>query len=295
MTCLSGSELQLWRREQLLGQQDQAAALDWLLELEAGLRWRELQASYLHPEAPVQLDCSLQRLEQIWQQHCQQQVPLQHLVGRCPWRDFELEVSPAVLIPRQETELLVELAMGCFEASDAPQRWADLGTGSGCLAVALARHWPSSCGWAVDCSREALAVARRNAAALGLLQCAAVQWCEGLWWQPLQPLAGQLDLVVSNPPYIPSAVVDGLEPVVRDHEPRLALARHWPNSCGWAVDCSAEALAVAQRNAAALRQRQCAALQWCEGEWWQPLQPLAGQLDLVVSNPPYIPLSLIHI
>ncbi|MGB1193766.1 MAG: peptide chain release factor N(5)-glutamine methyltransferase [Prochlorococcaceae cyanobacterium] len=223
MTCLSGSELQLWRREQLLGQQDQAAALDWLLELEAGLLWRELQASYLHPEAPVQLDCSLQRLEQIWQQHCQQQVPLQHLVGRCPWRDFELEVSPAVLIPRQETELLVELAMGCFEASDAPQRWADLGTGSGCLAVALARHWPSSCGWAVDCSREALAVARRNAAALGLLQSAAVQWCEGLWWQPLQPLAGQLDLVVSNPPYIPSAVVDGLEPVVRDHEPRLAL------------------------------------------------------------------------
>ena len=223
MTCLSGSELQLWRREQLLGQQEQAAALDWLLELEAGLRWRELQASYLHPEAPVPLDCSLQRLEQIWQQHCQQQVPLQHLVGRCPWRDFELEVSPAVLIPRQETELLVELAMGCFEASDAPQRWADLGTGSGCLAVALARHWPSSCGWAVDCSREALAVARRNAAALGLLQSAAVQWCEGLWWQPLQPLAGQLDLVVSNPPYIPSAVVDGLEPVVRDHEPRLAL------------------------------------------------------------------------
>ncbi|QNJ07936.1 protein-(glutamine-N5) methyltransferase/ release factor-specific [Synechococcus sp. Minos11] len=215
--------MQLWRREQLLGQQDQAAALDWLLELEAGLLWRELQASYLHPEAPVQLDCSLQRLEQIWQQHCRQQVPLQHLVGRCPWRDFELEVSPAVLIPRQETELLVELAMGCFEASEAPQRWADLGTGSGCLAVALARHWPSSCGWAVDCSREALAVARRNAAALGLLQSAAVQWCEGLWWQPLQPLAGQLDLVVSNPPYIPSAVVDGLEPVVRDHEPRLAL------------------------------------------------------------------------
>ena len=223
MTCLSGSELQLWRREQLLGQQDQAAALDWLLELEAGLLWRELQASYLHPEAPVQLRCSLQRLEQIWQQHCQQQVPLQHLVGRCPWRDLELEVSPAVLIPRQETELLVELAMGCFDASAGPQHWADLGTGSGCVALALARHWPSSCGWAVDCSGEALAVAQRNAAALGLHQRAAVHWCEGLWWQPLQRVAGQLDLVVSNPPYIPSSVVDGLEPVVRDHEPRLAL------------------------------------------------------------------------
>ena len=223
MTCLSGSELQLWRREQLLGQQDQAAALDWLLELEAGLLWRELQASYLHPEAPVQLRCSLQRLEQIWQEHCQQQVPLQHLVGRCPWRDLELEVSPAVLIPRQETELLVELAMGCFDACAGPQHWADLGTGSGCVALALARHWPSSCGWAVDCSGEALAVAQRNAAALGLHHGAAVHWREGLWWQPLQPVAGQLDLVVSNPPYIPSSVVDGLEPVVRDHEPRLAL------------------------------------------------------------------------
>ena len=115
MTCLSGSELQLWRREQLAGQRDQAAALDWLLEIEGGLLWTELQASYLHPEEPVQLRCSLQRLEQIWQQHCQRQVPLQHLVGRCPWRDLELEVSPAVLIPRQETELLVDVAIACFQ------------------------------------------------------------------------------------------------------------------------------------------------------------------------------------
>ena len=223
MTCLSGSELQLWRREQLAGQRDQAAALDWLLELEGGLLWTELQASYLHPEEPVQLRCSLQRLEQIWQQHRQRQVPLQHLVGRCPWRDLELEVSPAVLIPRQETELLVDVAIACFEAAAPPQRWADLGTGSGCLALALARHWPGSCGWAVDCSPEALAVAQRNSAALGQRLGAAVQWCEGEWWQPLLPLAGQLDLVVSNPPYIPTAVVDELEPVVRDHEPRLAL------------------------------------------------------------------------
>ena len=66
-------------------------------------------------------------------------------------------------------------------------------------------------------------MAQRNAAALSQRPGTAVQWCEGEWWQPLQPLAGQLDLVVSNPPYIPSAVVDGLEPVVRDHEPRLAL------------------------------------------------------------------------
>ncbi|OUW28098.1 MAG: protein-(glutamine-N5) methyltransferase, release factor-specific [Synechococcus sp. TMED169] len=223
MTCLTGSQLQLWRREQLDGQLDQASALDWLLELEAGLPWSDLQSSYLHPETPLQLGCSLERLETIWHQHCQQHVPLQHLVGRCPWRDFELQVSPAVLIPRQETELLVELAIACFDrAVEPPACWADLGTGSGCLALALARCWPNSRGWAVDCSAEALAVAQRNAA-LWLEQQGRLQWHQGQWWQPLQPLAGQLDLVVSNPPYIPSSVVDQLEPIVRDHEPRLAL------------------------------------------------------------------------
>ena len=101
MTCLSGSELQLWRREQLMGQQGQAAALDWLLELEAGLLWSELQASYLHPETTLQLRCSLQRLEQIWQQHCQQQVPLQHLVGRV-LAGFGVGSQSCGAIPRQE-------------------------------------------------------------------------------------------------------------------------------------------------------------------------------------------------
>ena len=162
MTCLSGSELQLWRREQLAGQRDQAAALDWLLELEGGLLWTELQASYLHPEDPVQLRCSLQRLEQIWQQHCQRQVPLQHLVGRCPWRDLELEVSPAVLIPRQETELLVDVAIACFEAGSSTPALGGSRHRLGLCGVGLGAALARQLGWAVDCSPEALAVAQRN-------------------------------------------------------------------------------------------------------------------------------------
>lgn len=219
MGRLSGAELQRWRRQQLAWGSAGASALDWLLELEGGLAWRQLQASLLHPEQALELRCSLQHLEQLWQRHHQEQVPLQHLVGRAPWRDLELRVSPAVLIPRQETELLVELAVatGC-----SPQRWADLGTGSGCLALALARQWPASEGWAVDCSADALMLAQANGADLAQPH-GRLHWCQGDWWEPLAPLAGRLQLVVSNPPYIPSAVVDGLEPLVREHEPRLAL------------------------------------------------------------------------
>ena len=223
MTWLSGADLHHWRRQQLADWPGPANGLDWLLDLEGGLSWRELQSSHLHPERGLELRCGLDHLAGLWKRHCIEQVPLQHLVGRCPWRDLELAVSKDVLIPRQETELLVELACDLPLASgELPRRWADLGTGSGCVALALARQWPASEGWAVDRSPEALAVARANGEAQNE-PMASLHWCVGDWWQPLTPLAGTLELVVSNPPYIPSAVVDVLDPVVRDHEPRLAL------------------------------------------------------------------------
>lgn len=223
MTRLSGTALHQWRRQLLAEMPGPSSGLDWLLDLEAGLSWQLLQASHLHPEREVALRCGLDHLAALWGRHCTDQVPLQYLLGRCPWRDLELAVSDAVLIPRQETELLVELAGDLVRATGSmPSRWADLGTGSGCLALALARLWPSSEGWAVDRSAEALAIARANAEHWGL-PGGRLHWCSGDWWAPLAPQAGSLELVVSNPPYIPSAVVDALEPVVRDHEPRLAL------------------------------------------------------------------------
>ena len=99
--------------------------------------------------------------------------------------------------------------------------WADLGTGSGALALALAAHWPQWQGHAVDCSAAALALARRNLARWA----PGADWnlYQGCWWDPLRPWWGHLDVVVCNPPYIPELVVDQLDPVVRDHEPRLAL------------------------------------------------------------------------
>lgn len=215
---LNGEQWLAWRRRQLaLG--GSPAALDWLVDLAGGLSWQGQQQLRLHPQQPVRLTCGLHRLEALWRCHLDTAEPLQYLVGRCPWRDLELAVGPGVLIPRQETELLVELALALAPAS--PVRWADLGTGSGCLALALAKAWPHSRGWAVDRSPEALEQAVHNLEQGGV--SGRVQLRQGSWWQPLRPWWGALEVVVSNPPYIPTAVWAGLDPVVREHEPALAL------------------------------------------------------------------------
>jgi len=220
---ISGDQLLAWRRG-LLAEGGRAADLDWLLDLGGGLSWQALQALRLHPERAVTLRWRRQRLETLWRRHLHGAEPLQYLVGRCPWRDLELRVAPGVLIPRQETEQLVDLALALLStqaASASPLLWTDLGTGSGCLAIALGQALPGSRGFAVEASPQAERLARLNLAQAGLL--GRVSLLAGDWWQPLEPWRGHLNLVVSNPPYIPSATMAELDPVVRDHEPSQAL------------------------------------------------------------------------
>ena len=216
---VTATDLLQWRVQQLL-RGGRPSELDWLLDLDGGVSWQQQQQLRLYPGRCVALAVSLNRLAELWGQHLCQHTPLQYLVGRCPWRDLELEVAPGALIPRQETELLVDVAQALIsgEGRDIPRRWADLGTGSGCLALALARAWPASSGIAVDQSTQALAIAKRN-----LLGQTNVQLRQGNWWAPLHDCLGELDLVVTNPPYIPTEVWRSLEPQVRDHEPELAL------------------------------------------------------------------------
>ena len=165
--AIAAAELLQWRRRQLQAG-GEASELDWLLDLEGGIRWQALQQLRLYPDQSVSLATPLDRLEALWQHHLSSAAPLQYLVGRCPWRDLELEVAPGALIPRQETELLIDLAAELIPAmhpardGSNPGLWADLGTGSGCLALALGRAWPESKGIAVDQSPQALALAERN-------------------------------------------------------------------------------------------------------------------------------------
>jgi release factor glutamine methyltransferase len=218
MERLTGAELLSWRQD-LLRLGGEAQALDWLLDMAAGLSPSGLQTLRLDPHRPIDLPLPLGDLERLWQEHLASSAPLQYLVGRCCWRTFEMAVGPAVLIPRPETELLIDLATTMPPPSDL--LWADLGTGSGCLAMALAEAWPTSQGLAVDLSGEALSQARINLHHAGVGH--QVQLVQGSWFGALQPWWGRLQLVVSNPPYIPSHEIDELDPVVRDHEPRLAL------------------------------------------------------------------------
>ncbi len=146
-------------------------------------------------------------------------VPLQHLEGRAEFRGLEFEVSGDVLIPRPETEDLVQAVLDA--GLPAAARVADLGTGSGCIAVALAverRSWQLV---AVDLSAAALRVAARNAAKHGVADRIAL--VESDFAAPEAAWHGAFDAVVSNPPYIPEAEWRGLAPEVRDHEPKAAL------------------------------------------------------------------------
>ena len=220
--AIAGSALLDWRRSMLqLG--GRASSLDWLLDLQGGVSWQALQRARLAPDQALNLRQGLPDLEQIWREHLTSQRPLQYLVGVCPWRDLELKVAPGVLIPRQETELLIDLAEEiCPNPGTAsPIQWADLGTGSGCLALAMSQLYPEGQGFAVDQSEPALQQAAWNLRAP--IAQGRVQLRSGSWWDPLQDQWGALQVVVSNPPYIPSLIWRELEPVVREHEPELAL------------------------------------------------------------------------
>jgi release factor glutamine methyltransferase len=146
--------------------------------------------------------------------------PLQHLTGMQAFWRHEFVVSPDVLIPRPETEVLVEAALELLRGREAPVV-VDVGTGSGCIALSLAAERPDATVHAVDVSPAALAVAVENARRLGL--GSRVQFHEGDLLAPLAQIARSLDLVVSNPPYVDPAELPALEPEVRDHEPRAAL------------------------------------------------------------------------
>lgn len=150
--------------------------------------------------------------------------PLQYVLGAWGFRALDLYVDDRVLIPRPETEVVVEVAMAELRRLGRPAPLAvDLGTGSGAIALSLAREVPGVEVWGVDRSSDALAVARANLAGLGRAG-AAVRLEHGSWFDALPAmLRGRVDLVVSNPPYVAETEVDDLPPEVAHWEPRSAL------------------------------------------------------------------------
>jgi release factor glutamine methyltransferase len=152
--------------------------------------------------------------------------PVPYITGTREFWGLELEVCPDVLIPRPETELIVEEALergrGRKRGSDPFLQGrpliADIGTGSGCLAIALAREFPASRITATDISHPALAVARRNAARHGVAD--RISFVQTSY---LSAIDGPFALIVSNPPYVPAVSAPGLTPEVREYEPGIAV------------------------------------------------------------------------
>ena len=222
---ISGQALAAWRSQ---AQRAAAAAgistgeVDWFLQAIARVDPLALRLGTLGDRAAIAAKFSLEELEQRWKRRVQERVPVQYLVGLAPWRHFWLEVSPAVLIPRPETELIIDLVVQAVEGTGATRgHWADLGTGSGAIALGLAEALPQAHIHAVDTSPAAIAIAQRNAERYFMGD--RVQFHQGSWLEPLGPGRGQLAGIVSNPPYIPSAIVPTLQPEVVQHEPSLAL------------------------------------------------------------------------
>jgi release factor glutamine methyltransferase len=204
------------------GIEDAAREAGWLLE--HALRRPALDLR-LSESQPVEGE-GLRRAQALLARRANRE-PLQYLLGTQEFCGVEFEVEPSVLIPRPETELLVDAAVryaGMQSAAGRRPVIVDMGTGSGCIAVTLARRMPLAVLYATDRSAEALRVAKRNAERHGV--AGQVTFLEGDLLQPLRAcgVSGRADLVISNPPYIAEREWEALQPEVRLFEPRIALA-----------------------------------------------------------------------
>ena len=200
-----------WTKEYLTGKgiENARREAEWLLCAAMGL---DRMGLYLNFEKPLSED-ELAVYRALVTRRGRRE-PLQHILGTQEFCGMDFEVSPEVLIPRHDTETLV---MEALARHPEARNVLDIGTGSGCVAVALAKLLPDAKITATDISESALIVARRNAVSNGV----NVEFLHGSLFKPL---AGRCyDLIVSNPPYIPSADIAGLDPEVRDFDPTGAL------------------------------------------------------------------------
>ncbi|AVH67801.1 protein-(glutamine-N5) methyltransferase, release factor-specific [Nostoc sp. 'Peltigera membranacea cyanobiont' 213] len=219
---VSGLQLWQWRNAAIqaaIATDVSPTEVDWLLLEVAGLDRLSLRLESFKDWPQIQLQLPLEELDRLWQRRLSDRLPVQYIAGVTPWRNFQIAVSSAVLIPRPETECLIDLALAA--ANGVSGHWADLGTGSGAIALGLADVLPKATIHAVDYSLEALAIARTNTAKLGFAD--RIKFYQGSWWEPLAFLKGQFSGMVSNPPYIPTSTLPTLQPEVVNHEPHLAL------------------------------------------------------------------------
>ena len=220
MLCISVEEFLFWKKKQLSKGGDQQS-FEVLLDCIGDISTRDLNLKILNPNGNLHLKKNLEFLESVWEDHLIRSCPIQYLCGITYWRDLKLKVTNKVLIPRPETELIVDIVFNLFRRKSEKLFFAELGTGSGAISIALALAYPFSEGVATDIDQDALEIATKNY--INSSKQSNLKFCYGNWWSPLESFKGKLDLAISNPPYIPKDTYEKLPKEVKNFEPKVAL------------------------------------------------------------------------
>ena len=220
MLCISIKEFLCWKKKQLLKGGD-VQSFAFLIESIGGISSSDLNLLSINPEENLYLKKNLEHLESIWEEHLFNSSPIQYLCGIAFWRDLKLKVSKKVLIPRPETELIIDIVFKIFGKQSQKLFFAELGTGSGAISIALALAYPLSEGIATDIDQDALEIATKNY--INSSKQSNLKFYCGNWWSPLESFKGKLDLAISNPPYIPRDTYEKLPKEVKNFEPKVAL------------------------------------------------------------------------
>ena len=209
-----------WKKKQLCKGGDHQS-FDVLLDTIGGLSSSDQNLVSLNHDGNIYIKNNLDYLGTIWDDHLLNSTPIQYLSGITYWRDLKLNVSNKVLIPRPETELIIDIVIKIFGNKSQKLFFAELGTGSGAISIALALKYPLWEGIATDIDKDALNIASKN-----YTDCSKQSnlnfYC-GHWWTPCETFKGKLDLAISNPPYIPRDIYEKLPKEVKNFEPKIAL------------------------------------------------------------------------
>ncbi len=220
MLRISVEEFLFWKKKQLSKGGDQQS-FSLLIDCIGGIPTSDLNLIIINPRGNLHLKKNLEFLESVWDRHLQKSCPIQYLCGITYWRDLKLNVTNKVLIPRSETELIVDIVFNIFRKKSEKFFFAELGTGSGAISIALALAYPLSQGVATDIDQDALEIAAENF--INSSKQLNLKFYCGNWWSPLESFKGKLELVISNPPYIPQDTYEKLPKEVKNFEPKVAL------------------------------------------------------------------------